>query len=446
MKKLNKLSRRHFLRASAGALVALPLLDSLRAGAAETLFPKRLILIYNPNGTIQNAFWPTNVRDESQFDLGEILSPLAAHAHRLLILKGLKISIAQGEFGPGGPHQRGIGALFTGRELLEGTFRDGCGKVAGWANGISIDQEVAKVLGAETMLPSLELGVRAAKNDVQARVSYAGPNQPLPPMNSPRDVYFRLLSGLDNGTPQLAALRESRRSVLDTVQEQFQTLSTRVSTEDREKLDQHQVLVRDLERRLDLLSPNAACVAMAEPPELAFDSETTMEQIAALQVDLLALAFRCDLVRVASLQFSDGLNTIRFPWLQSMMEGHSLSHSGDSDLDARTQLVARHRWYVQQIARLLDALAQIPEGNGTALDNTLIVWGNEVGAGNTHSHENIPFLLAGSAGGALRTGRFLDFGGRSHQDLLVSVLNAMGIEASTFGHPDFVSGPLPGLV
>jgi hypothetical protein len=443
--KLPTFGRRGFLRVSAGALLALPLLDSLRAGAAEPVFPKRLVLVYNPNGTVQDAFWPKNVRDESHFDLGEILAPLSAHVNRMMLLKGLTISIADSDVGPGGPHQKGIGALYTGRELLEGQFRDGCGSLAGWANGISVDQEVAKVLGADTMLPSLELGVRAAKNDVQARISYAGPNQPLPPMNSPRDVYYRLLSGLDTGTPELAALRESRRSVLDTVQEQFQALSTKVSAEDRQKLDQHQVLVRDLERRLDVMSPNAACVAMQEPPELAFDSETTMEQIAALQVDLLALAFRCDLVRVASLQFSDGLNTIRFPWLGSMLEGHSLSHSGDSDMPARTELIGRHRWYVQQIARLLDALANIPEGSGTALDNTLLVWGNEIGTGNTHSHDNIPFLLAGRAGGALRTGRFLDFGGRSHSDLLVSILNAMGVEATTFGHPDFVTGPLSGL-
>jgi hypothetical protein len=426
--------------------VALPLLDALHAGAAEPVFPKRLVLIYNPNGTIQDAFWPTNVRDETHFDLGEILAPLAAHADKLLILKGLTLSVADGDVGPGGPHQRGVGALFTGRELLEGQFRDGCGSLAGWANGISIDQEIAKKLGADTALPSLELGVRAAKNDVQSRISYAGPNQPLPPMNSPRDVYFRLLSGLDTGGPELTALRDSRRSVLDTVQEQFQSLESRVTSEDRQKLAQHQVLVRDLERRLDLVSTNAACVAVQEPPELAFDNETTMEQIAALQIDLLAMAFRCDLVRVASLQFSDGLNTIRFPWLGSMMEGHSLSHSGDSDLDARGQLIGRHRWYVQQVGRLLDALAAIPEGSGTALDNTLIVWGNEVGAGNTHSHQNVPFLLAGSAGGAFRTGRFLDFGGRSHIDLLVSVLNAFGVDVNTFGHPDFVSGALPGLV
>ena len=439
------LDRRRFLRVSAGALVALPLLNAFRARASEPAFPKRLVLVYMPNGTIQDAFWPTNVQDEAHFELGEILAPLSAHKERLLILKGLKIAIAAADVGPGGPHQKGVGALFTGRELLDGQFRDGCGSLAGWANGISVDQEVANKIGADTVLPSLELGVRAAKNDVQSRISYAGPGHPLPPMNSPHDVYLRLFSGWETNSSTLADLRDKRHSVLDTVQEQFQALSAHSSAEDRQKLDQHLTLVRDVERRLDILPPATGCIAPELPPELDTDSESTMQQIAALQMDLLSIAFHCDLVRVASVQFSDGLNTIRFPWLGSMGEGHSLSHSGDSDVEARAQLVARHRWYVEQIARLLDRLAAIPEGNGSVLDNTLLVWGSEIGTGNSHSHENIPFLVAGSAGGALRTGRFLNFGGRSHAELLVSILNAMGLESQTFGHPDFVAGPLSGL-
>jgi hypothetical protein len=391
------------------------------------------VIIYNPNGTIQDAFWPANATSETAFELGEILAPLAAHKDRLLLLKGLAIKVAQGEVGPGGPHQRGVGALFTGRELLPGEFRDGCGSLAGWANGISVDQEVAKVIGADTFLPSLELGVRAAKNDVQSRISYSGPGMPLPPMNSPRDVYFRLFSEIGTEGAILSELRDKRRSVLDTVQGQFTALSPRVSSEDRETMEQHLTLVRDVERRLDIVPGDGSCIAPVEPPDLATDSEETMEQIASLQVDLLSIALSCDLVRVASLQFSDGLNTIRFPWIDSNGEGHTLSHSGPSNTDATVQLIARHRWYVEQVARLLDQLAAIPEGDGTVLDNTLVVWGNEIGVGQSHTHENIPFLLAGSAGGVLRTGRFLDYGGRTHGDLLVSILNAMGVEATTDG-------------
>ena len=438
------LSRRRFLKAAGGIVVALPILSSLRVRAQETVFPKRLILVFNPNGTIQDEFWPTNILSESVFNLGPILAPLERHRDKLLLLKGLTIRVAS--MGPGGPHQKGVGGLFTGRELLEGEFVDGCGSRAGWANGISVDQEVALRLGGGTLLPSLELGVRAMETDVQSRISYAGPAQPLPPMNEPYQVYQRLFSGLTADPSAFDALRVQRRSVLDTVQEQFTALDSRLGTEDRDKLARHLELVRDIERRLDLVIGNGrTCGIPLEPAQLDADNEETMQEIARLQVDLLAAALTCDLTRVGSLQFSNALNRIRFPWLDSLREGHALSHAGPTDTEARTQLVGRGQWYAEQVARLLDQLAAVPEGEGTALDNTLLVWGNEIGIGQTHTHENIPFLLAGSAGGVLRTGRFLQFGGQSHSDLLVTILNAMGIETNTFGNPDFVTGPLAGL-
>lgn len=442
-KRRSSMNRRNFLRAAGGLLVALPLLNAFKARAQEVVYPKRLILIYNPNGVVQDAFWPVNVVDERTWDLGEIMQPLVNHRDRLLLLKGLSIQVAQ--VGPGGPHQKGVGGLFTGRELLSGDFVDGCGSRAGWANGISVDQQVASILGTDTFLGSLELGVRAAKTDVQSRISYAAAAQPLPPTNSPLEIYTRLFSDIGTDVAAIGELREQRHSVLDAVQEQFAAIDARVGAADREKLEQHLTLVRDVERRLDIVATNASCVPPAQPPDLAQDSEDTMVQIAQLQVDLLSVALACDLTRVASLQFSDGLNTIRFPWINSLVEGHPLSHSGPSDLDARAQLIGRQKWYVEQVTRLLDNLAAIPEGTGSLLDNTLIVWGNEIGVGNTHTHDNIPFLLAGSAGGVLQTGRFIDFGGKSHCDLLVSMLNAMGIDMQTFGHPDFVTGPLPGL-
>jgi hypothetical protein len=166
-------------------------------------------------------------------------------------------------------------------------------------------------------------------------------------------------------------------------------------------------------------------------------------------LDLLALAFACDLTRVASVQFSTAINAIPFTWLTSTdntAEGHNLSHRGPSDTDAEAQLVERSSWYATQIAYLVSKLAAIPEGNGTVLDNTVLVWGNELSVGNTHSHKSIPFVLIGNAGGAFKTGRSLDFGGVPNNRLLISLLQAMGVPATTFGHPDFgAAGPLAGL-
>jgi hypothetical protein len=171
-----------------------------------------------------------------------------------------------------------------------------------------------------------------------------------------------------------------------------------------------------------------------------------MPKIAELQLDLLALAFACDLTRVASFEISTALNRIRYPWLDSLGEGHALSHSGTSDSDAKAQLLKRQNWHSSLIARLFDRLALVAEGEGSVLDNTLLFWGNEVSMGTTHSHDNMPFLVAGGTW-AFRTGRYVQYTAReSHADLLVTLLNAMGIEDTTFGDARFCTGALPGLV
>lgn len=444
-------SRREFARLITGACAALPLLDSLDAGAQEapSSGPKRLILLFNPNGTIPEAFWPGPGATEAQFTLGPILEPLADFKDRMLLLRGLDISIADASGLPGGPHQRGIGALYTGSELQTGTMADGDGSLAGWANGTSIDQEVVRQLNPPTLLPSLELGVRATVADVMARISYSGPGSPVPPMNDPREVFQRLNSGFVNDLagPDQAAGREQRRLVMAAVQAQYASLRPRVSMVDRQKLERHADFLNGIVRRLDYgIRPGPACIAPTEPPALGVEDAVDMPEITRLQLDLLALALACDLTRVASVQFSTAFNAIGFPWLNSTAEGHNLSHRGPSDTVARDQLTQRARWYAEQIAYLARQLAAITEGERTLLDNTVMVWGNELSLGNSHSHLEIPFMLLGSAGGHLRTGRYLQFGGQPHNRLLTSLLHAMGVEAAAHGHPDFgASGPLAGL-
>jgi len=394
---------------------------------------------------IPDAWWPLNVTSESNWDLNAIHTPLAPFKDRLLFLGGIDLKVTNE--GPGGLHQKGIGGLFTGQQLQSGDlFVDGCGQRAGWANGISVDQEVAKTLGVGTPITSLELGVRATENDVQGRIAYAGPGAPLPPMNDPSEVFQRLFSGFGQNTDQLAELRARRQSVLDTVQAQFKSVSARVSRADQQKLLAHLTLVRDLESRMAATGNGSqSCVAPAVPAKVEPASEDDMPVIAGLHLDMLATAFACDLTRVASLQISTSLNHIRYPWLNSMGEGHALSHMGPSDSEAHQQLVARQKWHSQLLANFLNRLSQIQEGSGTVLDNTLVVWGNEISEGNTHSHENMPFVTAGG-GWHFRTGRSLQYGSASHNDFLVSILNAMGVPATTFGQADLCKGPLPGLV
>jgi hypothetical protein len=234
---------------------------------------------------------------------------------------------------------------------------------------------------------------------------------------------------------------------MSAVQSQYAALRPRVSQKDREKLERHADFLNGIVRRLDYgIRPGPACVQPGEPRKVAVEDATDMPDIAKLQMDLLAVALACDLTRVASVQFSTAINAIAFPWLNSTAEGHNLSHRGPSDTAARDQLIGRATWYAEQVAYLVRQLAAISEGERTLLDNTVLVWGNELSVGNTHSHENVPFLLIGSAGGYFRTGRYLNMGGVPNNRLLVSVLNAMGVETTSFGHPDFgQAGPLPGL-
>jgi hypothetical protein len=433
-----RIGRRRFLRAASGMAVALPLLPSLRAHGQAEAPPKRLVTMYTPNGQITNAWWPAS-GGETDFVLNEAHQPLADHRSRLTFVKGLELKTATG--GPGGPHQRGMGTLYTGRQLQMGDFVDGCGSRAGWADGISIDQVVANT--TETPYKSIELGVRATENDVQGRISYAGPGQPLPPMLEPLDFYERIFRDLvvpnDPNAPPVDPMIAERRSVLDSVRRQMSLLETKVSNDDKQKLRAHVELIRGIERRLSALA--VECAKPEAPMKLDPSSEVDMPLIAELEIDLLSIAFACDLSRVASFEISTGLNRTRYPWLDSLGEGHPLSHMGPSDTDARAQLVARARWHSGLVARLYDRLAQLPEEGGTAADNTLLVWCSEVSEGNTHSHVNMPFLLVGG-GWHFQTGRYLDAAGGSHTDLLVTILNAMGVEETTFGLPEHCTGPL----
>ncbi len=431
------LSRRQLLQSGAACagVLGLPLLAPERS-YADGEIPQRLLLVFTANGTVPSAFWPFMGETESDFTLNTITEPLEPFKQRLLFLKGLELAISK--VGPGGPHQKGVGGLFTNAELQTGDFMDGDGSRAGWANGPSVDQEVARHLGATSYLPSVELGVRATESEVRGRISYAGAGRPMPPMNSPLVAYQRLFSGFLSGD----AVSDARRqSVLAAVKSQYDLLQPKLSLRDRHKLEQHMELVHGIERRMGI-DVQGSCQRPAAPPDLADNDEQTMADIAALQVQLLGAAFACDLTRVASLQFSTAVNAIRYPWLDSFGSGHTLSHA--SDADSMAELVTRRRWMAQQLADLMTLLDGIPEGDGTALDHTLIVWGNELSQGNTHSHADIPFLLAGGAPG-LRMGRVVEYDAVPHGSLLVSIMHAMGIDAMTFGNPDFSPGPLAGL-
>jgi hypothetical protein len=459
--KKGGLDRRSFLRGACGTLIALPFLEAMGgcsrgdrlghgiASGARALNgqPKRFLVIFSGNGTENTLTQWRPSGGETDFTLSPILEPLAPYKNQLLIPDG--ISMESSYSGPGDAHQRGMGSLLTGTQLLEGSFRGNDGQTAGYAGGISVDQAIAGHIGKDTKFRSLELSVQNTGVTVYARMSYLGPGQPLPPENDPFVAYRRIFDGV-GGTPDPQAdwILRRRRSVLDTVMQDYAQLQDRVGAPDRQKLEAHLEAIREIERRLGAGAVEGGACEVPETPAV-FDhrSPERFPEVARLQMDLMVMALACDLTRVGSIMFSRANNNMLFPWLGIQQGHHDLSHHGDSDVEANTKLMKINRWYAEQMAYLIGRLRAIPDGDGrTLLDNTVVFWVNEQGKGNNHSRKSMPFVLAGGGGGAFRPGRYVKFqGSPPHNNLLVSLLNAFGVETMTFGSPAHCTGPLGGL-
>jgi hypothetical protein len=432
-----KLTRRSLFRAAGGVAFATPWLESI----AQTAAPKRFISLYHPNG-VHRPQWDPTVSG-STFMFGASQTELAPFKSDLMYLQGIDMKTALS--GAGEQHQRGLAGLLTGRKIEAGSFTGNDGTTAGWASGISIDQELVKVLGEGARVASLQLGVNAGERDVSGCLSYAGPATPLLPQNDPRQTFARLFdvnpAPNDVGEP----LRRRRASVLDAVREQFALLKSRVSTADRVQLDTHLDRVRQLELRLTALPLPVQCQTAMQPPEVLWATEKAMPEVAKLQLDLMVLAMACDLTRVATVMFSDAKNHIALPFINVFGDVHNISHMSNQDV-GREDLAKRDRWQAEQLAYLLGKLKESKiEGGGNLLENTLVFWGSEVAEGNLHSHNDMPFLVAGG-GAKWKMGRVLKFDvARPHNDLLLSILQGLGGTHASFGDPAFVTGPLTGL-
>jgi hypothetical protein len=441
------LHRRALLRGALGAAIGLPFLNVMARDAGAAPFPKRLVIFFSANGTIPEAWTPGG--SEQNFTLGPILTPLAPYKEKILVLDDVDNVAARN--GPGDGHQTGMGCMLTGTELLEGTeFCEGdCSdptQTVGWGGGISVDQHIAKKVGGSTKFGSLEFGVQVQSSDIWSAMSYAGPDQPIPPEDDPRQAFDRIFGELTQDPLGLKKRKDMRRSVLDQVSADFRRLDARLGAEDRKKLANHLTSVREIEKRLDAGGELGGACELPSPGNIEdiYESEN-FPAIGKLQMDLLVMALACDLTRVTSIQWARSVSNKQFSWLGIPEGHHDLSHVGDSDQNARNKLIKINTWYAEQFAYLLGALDAVPEGDGTLLDNTAVLWCNELGVGNSHTRDDIPFVLAGSCGGYFRTGRYLKYDGAPHNNLLLSLCHAMGVEGSSFGNPAYCTGPLANL-
>jgi hypothetical protein len=432
------LSRRAFLGSLGAAAASVPLIPLLQAEAETGDRPKRIILLCSSNGTVHEQWKPGF--EGGTLQLSPVLAPLEAHKDDLVVVDGLGWGWNDG---PGVDHMR-ICMLWNGTPMLDGNdFQNSTGdRPCGWGGGISVDQYIAGQIGHQTPFSSLEFGVQNGGAHIYSRVSYAGPDQPIPPEDNPYGMFERLFAEFGKTEAELEALRARRKSVIDVVKGNLDTLHPKVGAADRIKIESHLDAVRAIEQRLDL---SAVC----EVPMLGdqFDpyANDNFPLVSRLQIDMMVMAMACDLTRVANFLWARAGSNVRYTWLGIGTAEHTIAH--DSTAPARAQMVQINTWHAGEVAYLLDALKAVPEGDGTMLDNTLVVWGNELADGWTHSQRPIPLVLAGRAGGALQTGRYIDYGQARHNGLLVSLCNLMGLhEVTSFGSLDDGSGPLAGLV
>ncbi len=452
---MKRLSRRTLLRGAAGTALALPFLELMgkpNLALAQSIpgytaagAPKRFVVWFTPNGTIPEAWVPTG--GEADFVFSRILKPLEPFRSKLLLLDGVDQT---GEGGDG--HQNGMQGMLTGQTLNPGAFKGGDGGTAGWANGISVDQRIAEVLGTETKFRSLELAVQPGGTENNwNRMSLLGPDRPVAPEASPYKAFERLFKDFSAEPSAASKAVERQQVVLRGVAENFRQLQAKLGAEDRQRLERHLQAVSEVEGRLGLKSKAAleACAAPALGGELDVNKNENFPTVGKLQMDLLVMALACDLTRVGSLMWNRSVGGTRFDWLDPSIDRghHDYSHDGDTVTDTVEKLTKINVWYAEQFAYLLKSLNDIPEGDGTMLDNTVVLWCNELSKGNSHSRNDNRYVIAGGAQ-HFKMGRFLKFDYKSevrHNNMLLSLVQAMGIEDTSFGKADWCTGSLPGM-
>lgn len=446
MIKRHKLSRRLFL-GGAGAVLTLPFFESMVAknAKAEPNDLRRILAFYLPDGIHMANFTPDEAGE--QYTLKRILEPIAPIRQKVLVLTGLANLPARPD-GPG-DHAAGTAGFLTCRHVVK---TEG----SNIKNGISMDQVAAAHMGAATRIPSLQIGIDGGSGAgdcdsgyscAYARnISWASETQPLPKTVNPQVVWDILFGGFD---PKATAEEQGRQktyrtSVLDYVLGEANSLSGKLGTTDKRKLDEYMTGVSELEKKIQKTGTGPLCTAIDRPPaELPYPEHVKM------MLDLIALAVQCDSTRVVSFMLGNAGSNRSYPFLyangQPISQGHhEISHHQDiqENFDKLTEI---GRWEVEQFTYLLTALDKIDEGNGiTALDTSAVFFSSEIEDGNAHRHKNLPVLVGGSLSGTFKTGQHVVLPDETPMaNLFISMLKGIGAPIEAFG--DNGTGPLVGI-
>lgn len=442
------LSRRGVLR-GLGVTLALPMLESLpgaRAFAASTdaaltAPPVRMAMVFIPNG-VNYAAWNPAIEGDS-YALSQTLEPLAPVRQHLSVIRGLTLAKARANGDGPGDHARSAASFLTGRQARKTAGND-------IHNGVSADQIAAGEVGRATRLPSIELGCEQGPSAgncdsgyscaYSSNISWRADDAPMPKIVDPGAAFERLFGDARDAATQQARLSR-RQSILDFVRDDSARLASRLGASDRRKLDQFQTSVREIELRIQRARDDAGTIKALDYPAPAGIPETFSQHID-LHYDLLLLAFQTDTTRIGTYMLGNDGSNRTFPEI-SVKEGHHhLSHH-QNNAEMIEQIRRIDRFYVERFARFVSRLASTPEGEGTLLDNCMVMYGGGISDGNRHNHEDLPIILAGRAGGTIDSGRLIDCPKDTPLcNLYVSMLQRMGCGVTDFGDS---TGALGGL-
>ena len=424
------IGRRRFMFGAAGLVAGSFLRFAERTAVASPLdpgFARRLIIFFSPNGTMHQHWRPSGSGTNFAFPAGSVLEPLSSIKDELTVLDGVDF------FGVAN-HEPGMSAMLTGG-----------GTVGDVGGGASVDQYVAAQLGAGMKFPSLDLSAQTSAwgANNQTRMLYSSPGNFVAPDDNPKNVFKRMFG--DAVGPAADAQLVRRTKVLDTIRGELKNLQSALGNHQFHKLQAHLEALNTVEA--GLAGPPDACAA-PDKPTVSHQANDSFPDVLRAQTDLMLLGLSCGMTRVATLQATHTVSPLVMSWLGHTDGHHSLSHAGNQDTTGMAKYVAAERWFAEQFAYLVQRLSELPEpeGDGSMLDHSLVVWASEMGDGRLHDCVSVPFVLAGRAGGFLTPGRYLKVNPTPHQKLLVSICHAMGLDNATYGNPAHGGGPLMELL
>ncbi len=446
MSKDLRFSRRAALK-GLGACIALPWLEAMLprtawGEAAKAAAPRRMAFLYVPNG-VNMAEW-TPKEEGAGFTLTPTLEPLQPFKDDFMVLTGLTADKARPHGDGGGDHARAMAAWLTGRQARK---TDG----ADIRVGVSVDQLAAEKVGQATRFASLEIGCEGGRNAgncdsgyscaYSANLSWRGESTPMSKEVNPKLVFDRLFSSAPKGDEAAARHERNKVSILDFVADDAKSLQATLGANDQRKVDEYLTGVRELELRIAKAPPAVELGAnkMDRPTGVPKDYKEHNR----LMADLLALAFQADLTRIGTFVYANDGSNRSYKDDLGIGEGHhDLSHHSHNK-EKLEKLQKINAFHMSHFAYLLERLKAVKEGDGTLLDSCMIVYGGGISDGDRHNHDDLPILLAGKGGGALKPGRHVKYPRETPlTNLYVAMLDRMGAHVDSFGDS---TGLLTGL-